>query len=113
MKIYATAELSNTLRDFKSFTAKIILNQMNNCQESRKEWMFRQFKSATIRHKRNAAYQFWTHENHAEYLFPKKFTRQKLVYIHDNPVKAGIVFKADKYRYSSACDYGDEKRMIP
>jgi REP element-mobilizing transposase RayT len=54
------AELSNTLREFKSFTAKIILNEMNNCQESRKEWMFRQFKSATIRHKRNAAYQFWT-----------------------------------------------------
>ncbi|HET8962531.1 MAG TPA: transposase [Chitinophagales bacterium] len=108
-----TAKLSNTLRDFKSYTAKVILNKISDSQESRKEWMLRQFKSATIRHKRNTEYQFWTHENHAEFLFSEKFIGQKLRYLHNNPVRAGIVSKAEHYKYSSAVDYGDEDGLIP
>jgi hypothetical protein len=30
---------------------------------------------------------------------------QKLDYIHNNPVKAGLVYKAEEYVYSSAADY--------
>ena len=55
--------------------------------------MLRQFKSATLRHKRNAEYQFWSHENHAECIFSEKFGTQKLNYIHNNPIRAGIVQK--------------------
>jgi REP element-mobilizing transposase RayT len=106
-------ELSNTLRDFKSYTSKVILTEIKEGHESRKEWMLRQFKSATLRHKRNAEYQFWAHDNHAEYLFSNKFIEQKLNYIHNNPVRAGIVLKAEDYKYSSARDYGDEEGLIP
>ena len=105
--------LSDTLRDFKSYTAKVILNEIEEGGESRKEWMLRQFKSATLRHKRNAEYQFWSHENHAEYIFSSKFGEQKLNYIHNNPVRAGIVMKAEDYKYSSAGDYADEEGLIP
>ena len=106
-------QLSNILRDFKSYTAKLILNTIEEIDESRKEWMLRQFKSATLRHKRNAEYQFWSHENHAECIFSEKFGTQKLNYIHNNPVHAGIVAKAEHYKYSSAMDYADEIGMIP
>lgn len=106
-------ELSSIIRDFKSYTSKIILNEIQESHESRKEWMMRQFKSATLRHKRNAKYQFWSHDNHAEYLFSYKFIEQKLNYIHNNPVRAGIVIKAEAYKYSSAMDYADESGMIP
>ena len=75
--------------------------------------MLQQFKSATLRHKRNAEYQFWSHENHAECIFSKKFGTLKLNYIHNNPVHAGIVAKAEHYKYSSAMDYADEIGMIP
>jgi hypothetical protein len=105
--------LSDTLRDFKSYTAKIILNEIRKGNESRKEWMLRQFTSATLRHKRNANYQFWSQENHAEYIFSNAFMEQKLNYIHNNPVRAGIVLKAEDYKYSSARDYGDEEGLIP
>ena len=105
--------LSDTLRDFKSYTSKVILNEINKGNESRKEWMLRQFKSATLRHKRNAEYQFWSHENHAEYLFSNKFIEQKLNYIHNNPVRSGIVLKAGDYKYSSAMDYADKEGLIP
>jgi viroplasmin and RNaseH domain-containing protein len=46
-----------------------------------------------FKHKRNAEYQFWTHENHAEHIFSNKFMVQKLAYIHNNPVRTGIVEK--------------------
>ena len=62
-------ELSNILRDFKSFTSKKILDEIDTCNESRKEWMLKIFKDAAFKHKRNSEYQFWTHENHAEYIY--------------------------------------------
>jgi hypothetical protein len=34
-----------------------------------------------------------------------EFGKQKLEYIHNNPVDAGIVEKAEEYIYSSARDY--------
>ena len=105
--------LSNTLRDFKSYTSKKILNEIKDGNESRKEWMLRQFKSATLRHKRNAEYQFWSQENHAVYIYSNAFIEQKLNYIHNNPVRAGIVLKAEDYKYSSARNYADEEGLIP
>jgi REP element-mobilizing transposase RayT len=104
--------LSNVLRDFKSYTSKKILEEIDTSEESRKEWMLKIFKDAAFKHKRNADYQFWTHENHAEQLFSNKFLEQKLNYIHQNPVRAGIVIKAEDYKYSSARDYADEEGLL-
>ena len=40
------------------------------------------------------------------------FTLEKLNYIHENPVKAGIVDKAEEYLLSSAKDYNGTKGLI-
>lgn len=106
------AELSDILRDFKSYTSKKIIEEIDSCNESRKEWMLKIFKDAAFKHKRNSEYQFWTHENHAEYIFSNKFIEQKLDYIHNNPVRAGIVEKPEEYKYSSAKDYAGEKGLL-
>ena len=37
---------------------------------------------------------------------------QRLNYIHENPVRAGFVYKAEDYVYSSACDYGGTKGLL-
>jgi len=108
----ANGELSDLLRDFKSYTSKIILAEIETSTESRKEWMLRIFKDAAFTHKRNSEYQFWTHENHAEVLLSNKFIEQKLDYIHNNPVRSGIVSNPTEYRYSSASAYADEKGML-
>jgi len=105
-------ELSNILRDFKSYTSKKIINEIDSSSESRKDWMLKIFKDAAFMHKRNSDYQFWTHENHAEYIFSNKFIEQKLDYIHNNPVRSGIVEKPKEYRYSSAKDYAGEKGLL-
>jgi hypothetical protein len=49
------------------------------------------------KHARNSEYQVWTHENHAVELFSKEFTQQKLDYIHQTPVRAGIVDAPEDY----------------
>lgn len=105
-------ELSDMLRDFKSYTSKKILETIENEIESRKEWMLKIFKEAANKRKRNSKYQFWTHENHAENIYSNKFMEQKLEYIHNNPVRAGIVEKPEEYKYSSAIDYAGGKGLI-
>ena len=55
------------------------------------------FERAAKRHKRNTNFQFWTHENHAIHLYSEKFIKEKLMYIHDNPVLSGIVEKPEDY----------------
>ncbi len=107
-----TGTLSNTIRDFKSYTSKVILSTVENEMESRKEWMMNYFEHAAQAHERNRNYQFWTHENHAEQIYSDKFIRQKLNYIHMNPVRAGIVRKPEEYIYSSASNYAGLESII-
>jgi hypothetical protein len=37
---------------------------------------------------------------------------ERLNYLHNNPVKAGYVYKPEDYIYSSAIDYCDEKGLV-
>jgi putative transposase len=100
------ANLSDILRDFKKFTAKqIIVAIQKNEHESRKEWMLRIFKQQGEANSRNSSYQFWRQENHPKECYSPSFTVQKLLYIHNNPVEAGIVAKPEDYLYSSASAY--------
>jgi REP element-mobilizing transposase RayT len=97
-----TGQLSNTIKELKSFTAKKILEAVNTETESRREWMLNLFEFSAKQHKRNEKYQIWTHENHAELIYSNQFIAQKVNYIHNNPVRAGIVEHPEDYLYSSA-----------
>ena len=101
------SNLSDVIRDFKRHTASQALELIKNSTESRKDWLLKRFEFAAMRHKRNSQYQFWTHENHAIELESEKFIKQKLAYIHDNPVRAGYVDHAEHWIYSSQRNYSD------
>lgn len=105
-------KLSDLIRDFKKFTAKNILESIQNEPESRREWMLERFKKATDTHKRNKDYQFWQYGNHAIEIYSNKFMWSKLDYIHMNPVRSGIVEKASYYKYSSAINYVNNEGVI-
>jgi REP element-mobilizing transposase RayT len=95
----STGQLSDNIRDIKKFTSKKIIETMVNIPESRKEWALNRFKINASQRKVNKFYQVWTHENHAILLYSNKFIRQMIEYIHNNPVKAGIVEKPEDYLY--------------
>ena len=63
------------------------------------------FEQAGASNSRNRTYQFWRQDNQPKEIYTESFCRQKIDYIHNNPVAAGIVDKAEEYLYSSARDY--------
>ncbi|HEY6437644.1 MAG TPA: transposase [Ignavibacteriaceae bacterium] len=98
--------LSDVLRDFKKFTSKQLVKAIQeNKQESRREWMLEIFKKEGQKNSRNSEYQFWRQDNQPQELYSSAFTFQKMNYVHNNPVEAGIVEKPEHYLYSSAKDY--------
>ncbi|MGA7748596.1 MAG: hypothetical protein WCA63_00450, partial [Gallionella sp.] len=50
--------------------------------------------------------------SHAELVFSEAMMREKLDYIHANPVKRGYVDRAEHWRYSSARNYAGEAGLI-
>ena len=98
--------VSDVLGDFKKFTSKKLINLiLDHPGESRKEWMIKIFKEAGENNSRNSNYQFWQQDNQPKIIYTLEFAAQKSGYIHNNPVEAGIVNKAEEYIYSSARDY--------
>lgn len=104
--------LSDIIRDIKKYTSKKIITTIYNLPESRREWMLNRFKFSASHIKANKNYQVWTHENHAVILYSNKFFEEKIEYIHNNPVRAGIVEKPEDYLYSSARNYASLEAPI-
>ncbi len=100
-------ELSAIIRDFKSYTAKQIIQFLRDqgSKESRKEWLLSHFQNDAILEGKNRNYKVWQKGNHPIELFTPKVIRQKLDYIHHNPVNGNIVNLPEHYLYSSASNY--------
>lgn len=97
--------LSDILRDFKKYTSKAIVKQMDEEPESRREWMLEQFFKAGETLKQIKNYKFWQDGNQAKEIYGNKFLFEKLNYIHNNPVEEMIVSKTEDYLFSSARNY--------
>ena len=100
------SHLSEVIRDFEKFTsAKIIKAIEENTKESRRNWILWIFKKAGENNERNNCYQFWQQDNHPIECTTEEILQTRMNYLHENPVKAGFVWRAEDYRYSSAVDY--------
>jgi REP element-mobilizing transposase RayT len=101
----ANVGMSDILRDFKKFTAKAIIKQIMDGQESRREWILQQFREACSHLKREQDYKVWQDSNQAKIIYSNKFFYEKLNYIHNNPVEDMLVAKPEEYMFSSARNY--------
>ncbi len=97
--------LSDILRDFKKHTSKQIIKLIQEESESRKEWLLQVMSEHGKNNDKNKTYQLWRNDNHPIELHSNEVIKQKLDYIHNNPVEAGIVEKQEDYLYSSARNY--------
>lgn len=101
------------LGDFKRFTSKAIVKAIiENPKESRKEFLLEQFKKAGNKASNVKEHQFWRHDNKPIELWSSKVIQEKINYIHNNPVDAGLVYYTEDYVYSSALDYADKKGIL-
>ncbi|MFN7911676.1 MAG: transposase [Bacteroidota bacterium] len=114
--VFRTKELQKpelVLGDFKRFTSqKIVKAIIDNPKESRKEILINTFKKAAENTSNVKHHQFWRHDNKPIELWSNKVINEKINYVHQNPVEAGLVFRAEDYRYSSAIDYSGVKGLL-
>ena len=98
-------KMEDILRDFKSFTSRELKEAIkNNIQESRKEWMIWMMERAGKLNNQNENWQLWQQNNKPIELYTYSVIKQKIDYIHNNPVVAGFVTNAIDWNYSSAID---------
>ncbi len=105
--------MSDFLRDFKKFTSNKIVEEIAHIHESRKDWLLDKFSFEARRTGRATFYKLWKDNNHALDLDNNAIgLMEKVDYIHENPVRAGLVEFPDHYLYSSARDYGGQKGLV-
>ena len=104
---------SGLLRDFKGYTARKTINAIEgNAEESRKQWLLWMMERAGARKRNVQKRQFWQHHNKPIELWSSKVLRQKIDYIHRNPVELGFVVDPIHWKYSSARNYADDETVF-
>ena len=99
-------KIENIVRDLKKFTSKqIIATIQKDPTESRKEWMLNLFSYAGKNNINNKDFQFWKQDYHPVELVTAGKLKERLDYLHENPVRSGLVWEPWHYKYSSAIDY--------
>ncbi len=99
-------KMQDIVRDMKRHTSfELKKSIQKNPAESRKKWILNLMQEAGKNNINNENFQLWQQHNHPIELTSDFLCRQKLNYLHENPVKAGFVDKAEEYVYSSARDY--------
>ncbi len=98
--------ISAIIRDFKKHTSKEITKAIQTIPESRKEWLLNAMSKEAKRIGRATYYKLWKDDNHAITIDGKVVgIKDRINYIHDNPVRNGLVHEQWEYVYSSAKDY--------
>jgi len=103
-------DLPSIMRDFKRHTNKELIKTIHHIGESRREWMLGLFSEVADGLQRLRNYKVWQDGNHPKLLTSSEFIKQKLDYIHNNPVADEIVDAPEEYLYSSARDYFTGKK---
>jgi putative transposase len=110
LHLVASAEdLSKEIGDFKAFVARQIIDLL----EARKvKTLLSQLRDHKAGHKTRSTYQLWQEGSHPQVILHEEMMRQKLDYMHYNPVERGYVDRPRDWRYSSARNYEGEPGLI-
>jgi len=110
LHLIASAErLTKVIGRFKSFTGKTIIGLLKSRGE---DGVLQQLSYAKARHKMDRDRQLWQEGSHPVLISNEEIMRQKLEYIHHNPVRRGYVDEPTHWRYSSARNYADGDGLI-
>ncbi len=107
--IASCCDLGKEIGCFKSFTARKIIDFL---KENKVNLILKQLEYYKLRHKNDRTHQFWQEGIHPELIQGGKMMRQKLEYMHYNPVKRGYVDDPIHWRYSSARNYAEQESLL-
>jgi REP element-mobilizing transposase RayT len=106
------ANMSDVLRDFKRHTSRAISREAQHLGDSQFLQTFAAVRAGN-RARPESQYQVWQEGSHPEAIYSDDFARQKIEYIHFNPVKAGLVAKPEDWPHSSARAYELRQTTYP
>jgi len=108
--IAAAKDLSDQVGDFKSYTARRIIDLLHARAAVPSLRQLAQHKDAF---KIDRPYQLWQEGSHPKMIISDEMMLQKLEYTHNNPVKRGYVDDPVYWRYSSARNHAGLTGLIP
>ena len=100
--IVSGADLSKIFKEFKSYTATQLIKKITFDD---RQWLLNQLSYWKKRYKTDSIHQVWQEGVHPQMIVSEKMLRQKIEYIHNNPVKTGLVAQPEHWVYSSASNY--------
>jgi REP element-mobilizing transposase RayT len=103
------ADLSTVINNFKSFTARSLIDLLERRSASVPLW---QLRAHQLRHKSESEYQVWQEGSHPEQIQTEDMLWQNLEYVHNDPVARGSVDDPVHWRNSSARNYAGSPGLI-
>ncbi len=95
-------DLPRVLADFKRHTAQRLLEQL---QTENNAWLLGELDYFCGKHKPESRHQIWQEGSHPQEIDSDEMMDQKIDYIHNNPIKRGLVAAPEHWRYSSAHEW--------
>jgi REP element-mobilizing transposase RayT len=107
--IAAAEDLGKEVGDFKSYTAKKLIELL---ERQGAYTLLEALEYYKLRHKLDQRHQLWQEGSQPKQIKGDAMLLQKLAYMHDNPVKRGYVDDPLHWRYSSARSYARQPGLI-
>ena len=107
--IVQSDDIAKDIGRFKSFTARKIIDLL---KEKNVATILDQLKFYKKSHKSDREFQLWQEGMQPKLIQNEIIMRQKIEYIHNNPVERGYVDDAAHWRYSSARVYEGEDGVL-
>jgi len=86
--IASSGKLSEEIGDFKSYTARRLIDLLESAKARR---ILDQMAFRKAKHKTDRDYQLWQEGSHPQEISSDEMMWPKIEYIHNNPVKRGYV----------------------
>lgn len=102
---FRSEPLADALTDFRKFTGRQLSDY---CQQSMPECFRRTLQESAPADRDR---RFWQPSRHPVAIQTEKFWRQKLDYLHENPVRKGLVRRSREWRFSSSLWYDTDAQQ--
>jgi putative transposase len=101
-------------RDFKKFTTPAVLKTIEMEMDFRRDWMLRHFEEYRQSLQRKEKFHLWQDCSSPLRIDCKqpRMVMERIVHVHENPVRERIVEQPEAYLFSSARDYTGQPGLV-
>ncbi|NQU29229.1 MAG: transposase [Anaerolineae bacterium] len=110
LHLIASADnISKEIANLRSYTARISIDYF---KEHNQQDILHQLSKQKLAHRKDRDHQFWQEGVQPKRIHDRKMMHQKILYIHENPVRKGYVEKSEDWVYSSAGCYDGNDGLL-